>query len=107
MLTGSAQNQEVFAATDEQFLEAIETFRPITTRELEGKRPMVMRYVKATSRTTFEALGAELKLNPAEVQGLRLVNGYYPDGEPDAGEWIKIFVLDLGEQDLASNVVEN
>ena len=106
LFTGSAQSQDVFAANDENFLESINTFRPVTTREIEGQKPTTMRYVKATSATTFDALGAELKLNPFEVQDLRLVNGYYPDGEPSPGEWIKIFVTEIEGEELAGGVVE-
>jgi predicted Zn-dependent protease len=47
--------------------------------------------VKATNATTFEALGEELKLDKYELQDLRLINGYYPTGEPKPGEWIRIF----------------
>ena len=107
VFTGSAKSQAVFEANDEGFMEAISTFRPVTTREIEGKKPTTMRYVKATSRTTFDALGAELKLNPFEVQDLRLINGYYPDGEPKPGEWIKIFVTEIEGQEIAGDVVED
>lgn len=106
LFTGSARDQAVFAENDEKFLESINTFRPITSREIEGKKPTVMRYVKATSATTFDALGAELKLNPFEVQDLRLINGFYPDGEPRAGEWIKIFAVQIDGEELAGGVVE-
>lgn len=107
VFTGSAQNQAVFSENDENFLQSIETFRPISSREIEGKKPTTMRYVKATSATTFDALALELHLNQYELQDLRLINGYYPDGEPKAGEWIKIFVQEVEGEELAGNVVES
>lgn len=88
---GEVNQQESFDEFDEKFLEAFETFRPISNREIEGQKPKTIHYVKATSSTTFEALGEALKLDPFEVQDLRLINGYYPSGEPQAGEWIRIF----------------
>ena len=32
-----------------------------------------------------------LKLSAEDSDNLRLINGYYPNGEPQAGQWIKIF----------------
>jgi predicted Zn-dependent protease len=91
LFTGEVTQQESFVEFDEKFLESIDTFRPISNREIEGQKPKTVHYVKATSATTFEALGEQLKLDPYDVQDLRLINGYYPTGEPKPGEWIKIF----------------
>jgi predicted Zn-dependent protease len=88
---GEVIRQESFAEFDAKFLETFETFRPISNREIEGQKPRTIHYVKATAATTFEALGEELKLGKYEVQDLRLINGYYPTGEPKPGEWIRIF----------------
>lgn len=88
---GEVASQENFSEFDEKFLESIDTFRPISSREIEGQKPKTIHYVKATGATTFEALGEALKLDPFEVQDLRLINGYYPTGEPKPGEWIRIF----------------
>jgi predicted Zn-dependent protease len=91
LFTGEVSQQQSFAAFDEKFLASINTFRPVSNREIEGQKPQTIHYVKATGATTFDALGEHFKLNPYEVQDLRLINGYYPDGEPRPGEWIKIF----------------
>jgi predicted Zn-dependent protease len=90
LFSGEVARQEDFGEFDEKFLESIDTFRPISNREIEGQKPKTIHYVKATGATTFEALGEQLKLDPYEVQDLRLINGYYPTGEPHPGEWIKI-----------------
>jgi len=91
LFTGEVRQQKSFGEFDEMFLESVDTFRPISNREIEGQKPKTIHYVKATGATTFEALGEQLKLDPFEVQDLRLINGYYPTGEPRPGEWIKIF----------------
>ena len=91
VFTGVAADMGRFREFDEKFLEAIETFRPISSREIEGRKPKTIHYVKATEATTFAALGEYLRLDDFEVQDLRLINGYYPIGEPKPGEWIKIF----------------
>ena len=91
IFVGEVTQQGSFGEFDKKFLESIETFRPISNREIEGQKPQTIHYVKATGATTFEALGEQLKLDPFEVQDLRLINGYYPTGEPRPGEWIRIF----------------
>ena len=91
LFTGEVLRQDDFSEFDEKILESIDTFRPISNRQIEGQKPKTIHYVKATGATTFEALGEHLKLNPFEVQTLRVINGYYPTGEPQPGEWIRIF----------------
>ena len=91
LFIGEVATQEKFAEFDEKFLESIDTFRPISSREIEGQKPETIHYVKATGATTFAALGEQIGLDPYEVEVLRLINGHFPNGEPQPGEWIKIF----------------
>ena len=65
---------------------SIESFRPISRREIEGQKPKTIQYVKATGATTFEGLGKALNLNPTEIDDLRIINGHYPSGEPRPGD---------------------
>jgi predicted Zn-dependent protease len=91
IFTGEVEDQQKFSEFDKSFQESIETFRPISRREIEGQKPKTVHYVKATSATTFDALARSLKLSKSETEDLRLINGHYPAGEPEPGEWIKIF----------------
>jgi len=90
IFTGEVSEQETFEQFDEKFLKSVSTFRPISNRELSGQAPKKIHYVKATTATTFDALAETLKLSDREIEDLRLINGYYPSGEPKPGEWIKI-----------------
>jgi predicted Zn-dependent protease len=91
LFIGEVAEAKTFGKFDEQFLESIDTFRPVSKREIEGQKPKTIHYVKATEATTFAALGEYLGLDPYEVQVLRLINRHYPNGEPSPGEWIKIY----------------
>ncbi|MDB4322105.1 M48 family metalloprotease [bacterium] len=91
LFSGEVTEQDAFIETDKLFVTAINTFRPISSREIAGQKPKTINYVKATSRTTFDGLTKALKLNAVDSQDLRIINGYYPSGEPSAGDWIKIF----------------
>lgn len=91
VFVGEVRSQGDFEAFDKLFLASIGTFRPISNREIEGQKPKTVHYVKATEYTTFDALGEHFNMDSFEVQDLRLINGYYPTGEPKPGEWIRIF----------------
>lgn len=86
------KDQKAYAELDKQMLQAMASFRTITQREIEGLTPQRLKYVKATSATRFDALAKQLKLGRYGEDELRLINGYYPNGEPKPGEWIKIIV---------------
>jgi predicted Zn-dependent protease len=90
IFTGEVTDQALFEDFDPLFQKSIDTFRPISNRELSGQAPRKMYYVKATSATTFDALAQSLKLNDRDKEDLRLINGHYPNGEPKPGDWIKI-----------------
>lgn len=91
LFRGEVTKADQFKALDEAFLTSINSFRPISNREIEGQKPKSINYVKATQATTFDRLAKALNLNQSELEDLRLINGYYPRGEPEPGEWIKIF----------------
>jgi predicted Zn-dependent protease len=91
LFSGDVKEADSFAETDKLFLEAINTFRPISNREIQGQKPQTIHYVKATGATTFAGLAKALKLNNTDIEDLRIINGYYPSGEPVSGQWIKIF----------------
>ena len=85
------RNSEEFNAIDTLFMQSIETFRPISQREISGQKPHRIAYVKANSNSTIANIGAELGLSASEQDELRLINGLYPRGEPEAGDWLRIF----------------
>ena len=91
ILTGEVENQGTFPEMDKLFMQSIQTFRPISSREIAGQRPQKVHYIQADENTTFATLASSLKLTPEDVDNLRLINGFYPNGEPSAGQWIKIF----------------
>ena len=91
LLTGAVERPADFAEIDKLFVKSIQTFRPISNREIAGQNPKRIHYIQADSTTTFAKLAKTLKLSAADSDNLRLINGFYPSGEPQAGQWIKIF----------------
>ena len=75
---------------NKDFLNIIRSFRPISKRSLKARKPKTIHYVKATKNTSFSRLANHLKLGKYGEDELRIINGYYPAGEPKIGEWIKL-----------------
>ncbi len=90
VFVGQVADPKTFEEYDKIFNKSINTFRTITQREIDGEKPKAIHYVKATEHTSFAALAKSLDLGPYGEDELRLMNGYYPTGKPDVGEWIKI-----------------
>ena len=78
-----------FATKDPELLAIIESFRPTHARERkpgDGKR---VRWMQVPRGETMASLAATMKIPDAENQ-LRLLNGFYPRGEPRTGDGSKI-----------------
>lgn len=86
LFEGSADD---FAAQDAQLLAMIESFRPIHPRERKAANPRQIQYIQVPRGATLASLAAGVQIDDAENQ-LRLINGFYPRGEPRTGDWIKV-----------------
>ncbi|WNZ57066.1 M48 family metalloprotease [Microbulbifer sp. CNSA002] len=76
---------------DNLFLTSIRSFRPLRQTDIvEEKDIKRLRYVQANEKTTFASLAKHMEIGEYAEEQLRLLNGYYPRGEPKPGEWIKI-----------------
>ncbi len=88
IITGKVNQPAEGVDYDEMFKKTIATFRPY--RASSKRQSKTIHYVKANSETTFARLANHLKLGKYGEDELRLINGYYPRGEPVPGEWVKI-----------------
>lgn len=89
ILTGSVHQPAPDTDYDGLFLESIRSFQPLQVRR--GSRSnQQLQWVRANEHTTFAALARLSSIRPYPEEELRLMNNYYPSGEPKPGEWIKI-----------------
>jgi len=77
------------ATADPAFRTIIDSFRPLTAREKVTGTSHTLHYIQVPRGATFASLASGVKLPDAENQ-LRLINGYYPTGEPRTGDWVKV-----------------
>ena len=74
---------------DAEFRTIIDSFRPLTSKEKVTGTSHTLHYIQVPRGATFSSLASSVKLPDAENQ-LRLINGYYPSGEPRTGDWVKV-----------------
>lgn len=74
---------------DKEFLASIHSFQAQRVMSRKPKSQKIY-YVKANESTSIEALAKHMRLGAYAAQKLRLINGLYPRGEPEPGDWIKI-----------------
>jgi predicted Zn-dependent protease len=83
---GSAED---FATADPALLDMIRSFRPLAPREKITGKSRNLHYVQVPRGATLKSLATSARIPDAETQ-LRLINGYWPSGEPRIGDWIKV-----------------
>lgn len=83
---GSAQD---FEAADPVMLDIIRSFRPLAAREKITGKSRNIHYIQVPRGATLKSLATSARIPDAENQ-LRLINGYWPSGEPRIGDWIKV-----------------
>ncbi|MEM1111471.1 MAG: M48 family metalloprotease [Pseudomonadota bacterium] len=86
LFDGKAGN---FAGTDADLLKVIESFRPMHPKEKQAGTPRYVQYIQVPRGATLASLAAGIPIPNAEER-LRLINDFYPRGEPRTGDWIKI-----------------
>jgi predicted Zn-dependent protease len=68
----------------------IASFHAMTDTERNSVRPLTLRVINAPKGETFAELARNSPLGKNAVAHLRLLNGLYPNGEPVAGQPLKI-----------------
>lgn len=91
LFTSQWQLKDEFSKSDADYLTIIRSFRP--ERRMAKSRntgQQRIHFVKANAKTRFASLAKQAGLGQSGADQLRLINGYYPSGEPRPGEVIKI-----------------
>lgn len=85
----SAIASDESAEIDDVFLKVIRSFRAI--QQGEGKKNEVqIKFAQASEYFDFRNFAGTSAIKEFPEETLRLLNGYYPAGKPEAGEWIKL-----------------
>ena len=77
-------------AVDKLLLASIRSFRAIQRGELAAAGEKRIRWLQAPAGFDFATAAQTSPIAPYPEETLRLLNGYYPRGGPQPGQWIKV-----------------
>lgn len=86
---GTIEDYEQAAELDRMMMASIRSFRVSQANE-EAQSELNIEFVRVGSQFSWEALAQQSPIPQYAEETLRLINGYYPIGDPEPGEWIKI-----------------
>ncbi len=90
LFQGATKESGNFAVNDPLFLATIRSLHPLTDKEKHLAQGVHVHLVRARPGDTFAGLAKTSALDDYSESILRLINDKFPDGEPKAGETIKI-----------------
>jgi len=79
-------------AADEDFIAMIFSLDRMNQADYRVARKLQVRVMRADETTSFEGLADESPLPNYPVERLRLINGMYPDGQPQPGQMFKVIL---------------
>ncbi|MCY1270578.1 Beta-barrel assembly-enhancing protease [compost metagenome] len=88
LFVAAVKGRASLESQDGNFLQVIRSFRPLKPEERQLAKPQRLALVQAKPGQTLEQLVDKSGLYT--VSTLRLLNDLYPDGQPKAGEWLKV-----------------
>lgn len=90
LIAGIASDAPAYARERNTLRGTINSFRALTADERESVRPQALRLITARPGMTLAGLAQQSPLGDDAETRLRLLNGFYPKGEPTTGQLIKI-----------------
>ena len=90
LVAGRGDSPTAFARYRNDISSTIDSFRALTDEEKKSAKALEIRTIKAVDGLSYAGLAKESPLGINAESYLRLLNGQYPQGEPAAGQIIKI-----------------
>lgn len=86
----AGKDANLFKRYDPLFVETARSIRKLKNSELALTEPKRLKIVTAKKGDTFESLAKQSNIEHHAADQLRLLNGMFPDGQPEPGQKIKI-----------------
>jgi predicted Zn-dependent protease len=87
---GGTKLNAAHAAFEPLFMSSVRTFRRLRDNEYQAAEPDRIRVIRAREGETIEQLAARSPLRDYPAEQLRLLNGLYPNREPQSGQALKV-----------------
>jgi predicted Zn-dependent protease len=90
LFQGSGKHDLRKIAADREFIATIFSFDTMSREELLTIKEPKLQVLRVEAGTTMEDLAEQSPITSYPLQTLRVINGLYPDGEPEEGQLIKV-----------------
>jgi len=90
LLVAAVRGRTSLEGEDARFLQVIRSFRPLSADERKQAEPLRIRLHRFQAGESLAQLARQSRLPDDALGTLRLLNGLYPQGEPQPGDWIKL-----------------
>ncbi len=90
LIHGNSKAAQSFAANRAAMEASILSFKTLSTEERKQIKPLTLQLVTAKKGDTYAALAQRSPLGRNAEKYLRLINAQYPQGEPVAGQLMKV-----------------
>jgi predicted Zn-dependent protease len=90
ILQGAGKHDLRNIANDKEFIKTIFSFGKMTGDDFKVAKVPRLQVVRAEEGTTMEGLADDSPVTNYALDKLRVMNGLYPDGQPEVGQLIKI-----------------
>ncbi|WP_339844195.1 M48 family metalloprotease [uncultured Halopseudomonas sp.] len=90
LFIGAVRGQTRLETHDSGFVSVIRSFAGLSASDRKKAAPLHIRLVRAGKGDTYARLARNSPLGDDAQARLRLLNGHWPDGEPEAGQWLKV-----------------
>ena len=90
VLRGAGKHDLRNIADDGHYIAGIFSFDRMSRRDFQVAKKLKVQVVRAEDDTTMEQLADESPITNYALDRLRVMNGLYPDGQPEPGQLIKI-----------------
>ena len=90
VFAGVAKDQSTAADYDRHFLETAQSFHPMTDNERALAKPLKIKIMPAGNNANFLDLARQSPLQSYPEEQLRMLNGMFPKGQPQADMMLKV-----------------
>jgi predicted Zn-dependent protease len=90
LIAAQAQSAQALRGAETSLAATVNSLRTLSASERKLAQPLKLRVITAKRSTTFAELARSSPLGNNAASQLRLLNGLYPNGEPIAGQPLKI-----------------
>jgi|TARA_Y100000310_G_scaffold339384_2_gene431882 predicted Zn-dependent protease len=90
ILSGSGKKDLRSITNDKEFIGSIFSLAKMTRADYKKAKKPKVQVVRVEPGTTYKSLAADSPIPNYAEQKLRVINGHYPNGEPEAGQLVKV-----------------